>query len=73
MSEIAAISITNGEGREVECSSVVEAMILVLLGADDSICKHREGFVELHYVRATAKVDGKLRHHLGLERIRKEP
>lgn len=68
-----AITITNGAGRPVEFSAVVEAMILVLLHADDSICSHKEGCVELHYVRGSAKVAGKLKSHLHLEHIRKDP
>ena len=72
MADLATLAITNGDGLEVECSPVVEAMIIVLLKADDEICGHREGVVELHYVRKTAKVAGKLKAHVGLERIRKE-
>lgn len=70
MVNLAEIALTNGDGREVECSAVVEAMILVLLKADESICEHREGLVELHYVRNTAKVSGKLKAHVGMERIK---
>lgn len=72
MVNLATLAITNGDGREVECSPVVEAMIIVLLKAEEEIAGHREGVVELHYVRATAKVSGKLKAHVGLERIRRE-
>lgn len=70
MMDLAQLAIRNGDGLDVECSAVVEAMILVLLKADASICEHREGMVELHYVRNSAKVSGKLKAHVGLERIK---
>jgi len=68
--DVAQLTITNGDGSDVECSPVIEAMIILLLKADGSICEHNEGLVELHYVRNNAKVWGKLKAHVGLERIR---
>lgn len=65
--------ITNGNGKPVECSPVVEAMIALLLKSDLQICGNREGLVELHYVRNSAKVSGKLKSHIGLERIKDDP
>jgi len=74
MAVATSIAITNGAGQNIECSAVVEAMILVLLHADDAICAHKEGLVELHYVRGSAKVAGKLKSRLAdQEHIRKEP
>ena len=53
-------------------------MIQNLISGDEAICGQAEGLVELHYVRprtsrGSAKVHGKLKHHLGLEHIRGEP
>jgi hypothetical protein len=75
---VTQLCITDERGAELAVSPVVEAMIRVLIQSDDAICQNSEGLVELHYVRprtsrGTAKVSGKLKSHLALERIRGEP
>ncbi len=72
------ILLTDGDGAAIEISPVLEAMIEVLLLGEDKICQNNEGTVELHYVRprterGRAKVDGKIKSHMGLAQIRGEP
>lgn len=69
MTEEFRITVTNGDDREVEVEPVVMAMMRILFNGQTTIIEHREGSVELHFVRSTSKVSGKLKSHLGLEKF----
>lgn len=63
------VQVTNGNGQPVEVSPLVMAMIRVLVNGQEQITSHEQAAVELNYRAKPVKVSGKLRAHVGLERV----
>jgi len=63
------IMVIDAAGVQIEVNPIVLAMLRLLVKSQDRIAQAREATVELHYVSQTRKVDGKLKDHIGLERM----